>query len=571
MRHILCIIFLISGLKVFGQPLDYLQFQLDKYNNYFFPEYVDSHTDRDMYFSGDRLWYTLYLQKTTSSPSSLSIAGYTELRDQNDSVVLRQKVKFREGIGVNEFIIPNHLPTGVYQFVAYTLWMKNGDDSFIHRKFISIINSTLPYEELSSGSVPPKVQQPFFSSNKAAFSLANLSTTSSGRLILYTREKLLEERKVNDLNEPITIADKNSVPLYASFFDENDSRMDMLVKQYDSSLSVNLNKKEYKPRESVSFDLILNDAVGNKLNGNVSISVHRVDAELPIFPSVELLNGWYSSGFEKWNLKYKKEIFLFPKATQLPMVKFQSQQAAPFRLDVKSLSAAVSKAELNRKISKAYGITIENEASIAQVLIFNLSYRPEDYSGFSTMESFIREIVAPVKIRKVRSVKAALIRNSDNPANIHFFKEPALLLADGVIVNNIDEILKIELSDIERLDIMWGTNEINSSGIFSLADNGILSITTKSKTAIFPGEKLFGDIHLPVSFSAPFFNKDYGTLPLFYAPVYWNPEVAIKGTRRINFLLSDEIGQFVIRAKGITKEGKMVFAERKFNVVTIVR
>ncbi|MDZ7647310.1 MAG: hypothetical protein U5K54_09095 [Cytophagales bacterium] len=51
------------------------------------------------------------------------------------------KFNIKEGIGYNQFAIPDSLSAGIYLVTAYTNWIRNFGDELIFKKKISIVSS----------------------------------------------------------------------------------------------------------------------------------------------------------------------------------------------------------------------------------------------------------------------------------------------------------------------------------------------------------------------------------------------------------------------------------------------
>jgi hypothetical protein len=83
-------------------------------------------TDRDVYISGEYLWFSVYLfDRQTSSLSSRSSYAYIELLNPVNQPVSRVKICLENGTGGGGFTLPDSLSNGEYTLRAYTSWMKN--------------------------------------------------------------------------------------------------------------------------------------------------------------------------------------------------------------------------------------------------------------------------------------------------------------------------------------------------------------------------------------------------------------------------------------------------------------
>ncbi|MEX0944349.1 MAG: hypothetical protein WDZ38_01670 [Balneolaceae bacterium] len=103
-------------------------------------ERVYLHTDRDWYFSGDRIWLSAYsVAGSRHFPSELSTILYVELFQPDGTLQERIVIKLDEGRGSGSFEIePNINQSGTYLLTAYTAWGKNFGDSYVFKKKLMI-------------------------------------------------------------------------------------------------------------------------------------------------------------------------------------------------------------------------------------------------------------------------------------------------------------------------------------------------------------------------------------------------------------------------------------------------
>ena len=128
-----------------------------------FFEKVFIHTDRGLYAAGDTLWYKAYLTNAqTGKLSNTSGNLYVELIAPADTLVSRQIILLKGGLGHGDLSLPDSLITGTYRLRAYTSWMRNFGDAFIFEHTLSIIGD-IPDKSLTAKSIKPvsgKVSKP---------------------------------------------------------------------------------------------------------------------------------------------------------------------------------------------------------------------------------------------------------------------------------------------------------------------------------------------------------------------------------------------------------------------------
>ncbi len=83
-------------------------------------------TDRDIYISGEDVWFNIWLfdrQKETLSDNSKIV--YVEILSPNNRPVVQKRIGLASGTGSGRVTLPDTLRPGVYLLRAYTSWMKN--------------------------------------------------------------------------------------------------------------------------------------------------------------------------------------------------------------------------------------------------------------------------------------------------------------------------------------------------------------------------------------------------------------------------------------------------------------
>lgn len=103
-------------------------------------EKVYLHTDKDVYFAGDTLWFKAYvLDATLLSASESSKLLFIEIHNDSLDVIRRVSVILKNGIGNAQIpLTKNAFNDGRYTIKAYTNWMQNFESSTAFSKKIYI-------------------------------------------------------------------------------------------------------------------------------------------------------------------------------------------------------------------------------------------------------------------------------------------------------------------------------------------------------------------------------------------------------------------------------------------------
>lgn len=100
-------------------------------------------TDKDLYLSGETLWFNAMVFRNFSI-SDLSTNFFIELYDKNKKQILRKRFPIFNGVVQGSFQIPESLNEDIYFVRAYTPMMSNLKEDFQYIKQIPIYNPSSP-------------------------------------------------------------------------------------------------------------------------------------------------------------------------------------------------------------------------------------------------------------------------------------------------------------------------------------------------------------------------------------------------------------------------------------------
>lgn len=99
------------------------------------------HTDRQQYFSGENLWYKIYLlTKHEDKQAENQKLAYVEILDKDKIPVLQPKTLLQGRSGASSIYLPSNLISGNYLFRAYTESMLSNQEPNLFEKEIRILN-----------------------------------------------------------------------------------------------------------------------------------------------------------------------------------------------------------------------------------------------------------------------------------------------------------------------------------------------------------------------------------------------------------------------------------------------
>jgi len=102
-------------------------------------EKIYVHFDKNIYNSGETIWFKGYLF-SGAYPSSISKNFYAELSDADGNVLQRKVSPLFEATAAGSFDLPKDIKGNHVHFRAYSAWMLNFDTAFIYEKDIRISN-----------------------------------------------------------------------------------------------------------------------------------------------------------------------------------------------------------------------------------------------------------------------------------------------------------------------------------------------------------------------------------------------------------------------------------------------
>jgi len=108
-------------------------------------ERVSFTIDRDLYLSGETIWFTAQcLLANFNQASPLSTVIYFELFNADKKPFIREKFELTTGKANGNLQIPAELPTGIYFLRAYTQFLRNFPEEVFPTRIITIINPEIP-------------------------------------------------------------------------------------------------------------------------------------------------------------------------------------------------------------------------------------------------------------------------------------------------------------------------------------------------------------------------------------------------------------------------------------------
>jgi hypothetical protein len=536
-------------------------------------ETVYLHLNATSFVSGETLYYKLYcLNPLNFEPSKVSKVAHIELIGANNQILLKHKLFLNKGIGQGDFFIPSTIKTGTYKLLAYTKWMQNKLESKSFESEITILN---PFQSDSENKISSKnsilkesIEVVSYSGLTINLDKKKFTTRASVNLKLSIQNELLKKgnyslsvRKVQDLPaiSKINITDfKNSDANQNIILDENNYVLPELRGEIISGKISSKDNLNSVSNISISLSIpgksFVTKLVKTNAEGKFYFSIDKVyfDSNLVVQIADKLKDEFLltiddSFVLNKSNLKFENDFNLTP--------------------DLKSV---IEEHSIASQIENTY--YTKKADTLKKIDYPALFYEPfvneyilDNYNRFPTIKETIIEVVKEVNYDKTDGNYSLRLNDYDPNTEIN---EPPLVLIDGLVVQDINELFEYKASDIYKICTI-NTGYTYGNKLYS----GLISFITKKQDF---ESKLKGDFIIKRTIDLPVLKKKYFTpnytdktnldrIPDYRYQLLWLPDLDINETN-ISFYTSDKTGTFEIIIEGFSNEGTPVYLKEYFDV-----
>jgi len=534
-------------------------------------------TDRDIYFSGEYVWYKLNCLKAgTNKPSGLSRVAYLELLNLKSTPILQFKLSLDDGKENSRITIPDTLSTGNYIIRGYTNWMKNFGYEVFSSKVISVIN---PFQK----NVFAYIDKLYTEASEY------VDSEMIARISVRSVKSEYKTRSMVELNL------ENAGGL--SNISVSVARQSLIAKKNSSP------EKSISPDESISKDKpggskfkleFLPEIEGEIISGtiaNKSDNVPLINKVLTLgFAGSEpslYLSRTDSSGKFRFvvNQSGLKEMVIQPLSADTANIEFLIDVDPAFIVSRNNLLVKtnlvddqfieeINKCLISMQVEAIYNsVSKKNQTPVPAAGNYCFYGVPEfkvtlgRYIELPTLSEVFKEIV-PMVVIKDRDKK-----NSFRVIGSLGIIKNSFAMVDGIYIKDINRIVEMNPEDIKQIEV------VNLSYFLQDQELGaIISIQTKKGdlSAINFDNRIFRREFTGYEYSYSFSGPDYSVDSLYSSPVadfrnllYWNPDVRVddKGTSLVKFYTSDDSGKYLILLEGIDPSGKKKLLEIPFSVV----
>lgn len=517
------------------------------------------------FVTGETLFYKLHsINPLQFTPSNLSKIAYVELVGANQKVVFTHKLFLENAIGQGDFFIAPSIPTGNYKLLGYTKWTLNNTKSKSFEIDITIIN---PFQNDSENKI---------NSKNSSVTILKKDTTEAKPLKInlskktfQTREKVtakiqILDPKYKDGNYAISVRKIQDLPTIEKTSIEEFTRTE--IPQKINSNQNNLILPELRG-EIISGKIVSNNELSPLSSVSVALSIPGKSFTFKLVKTNQngkfifnLDKKYYDSNVIIQVVNRNKEDYsiILDQAIALDLSTITIENDVSLSLNLKT---TIEEHAIASQIENTY--YLKKSDTLASINYPSTFYEPlakeyilDNYTRFPTIKETTTEVVKEMNFDKNNN-KYTLYLNDYDP--LTEIEEPPLVLVDGLLIQDIDELFEYRASNIYKISIInSGYNYGNQ--VF----NGLISFITKKQDY---ETKIKGNYILRTNLALPLLKKKYFSpnysdtskedrIPDYRYQLLWLPELICSNNDTIiSFFTSDKTGTFEIAIEGFSKEG----------------
>jgi hypothetical protein len=537
-------------------------------------EKIFLHCNNSSFVTGETIYYKLScLKSSDNSQSNTSKIAYVELINSDKESVYIEKKNLENGQGQGDYFIPSTLKTGSYKIIAYTQFMLNFPIEDIFQMDIAILNP-FQYNEI-------KLENENSLTN-TVLAKNELLTLQISKQNILPREKVQVKLKLLDGtvskgNYSLSVRKKDNLTTF---------------KTPNAAEFVNNSKSGKKSFEESKKEILLPELRGEMIVGKIiaknptnSIQNKTVGFSIPgksfVFKVANTdANGKFIINIDKGNynrtvtaqvMNEKPEDYSisletnlgidYGKLSSFPEIEVKSNYKEI--LKNRSIANQVENAYFNKKadtIVEPKKINSFFESKEKQYILDN-------FTRFATLKENITEIVYEMYFKENNHKYSLHLRNYNNEISLD---EPALVLVDGLLIQDVNQLFDYNMENVAKISIVTGAYNYGSE-IY----NGIINLTTKNYDYI---NSTKGDFLVKTDLLRPqndkkYYNQKYEDpakykrIPDYRYQLLWEPNLSLNETENnVSFYTSDVSGEFEIVLEGFTEKGIPISVKENFEV-----
>ncbi len=508
-----------------------------------------------MVLAGETLFVKLFMFDESDVVGSLSKIAYIELIGNDLQPVFSHKIRIVDGMADADFLIPTTIKSGNYKLIAYTKWMLESSTENFTRLDLGVINPFFPFDGLID-TIPAqntaRNESRILMAKKKEYSLRErVAVTIPGKL---SGDFVLSVRKSDGLGEPAVSKMNKEFPTSSvrNAAGLPELRGELLTGKLTSKNGGGVAGKTVSL--AIPGDLFLFKIVKTDIHGNFAFEIDRTPSSSDVILEV---------------MEDDRENYILtldaPKRPDLSSLVFNPLKINP------NLKHSIEQRSVANQVENAY--SQQKQPEIIQPREVQPFYHPlqktyvlDDYTRFPSVRETIIEVIKELYFKKRKNNFSIHLHNL--AMDTEYFGRP-LLLIDGQLIQDVDELFEYPAKNIHSVDIV-NLPYVLGSKTFS----GIVSVRTKNQDY---KSRSKGDHRKQLSMSKPLpqkiphipaypdINLKNSRIPDYRHQLAWMPKVNPDGTE-INFFTSDIDGEFEILLYGFSDAGKPIIEKTTIEV-----
>jgi hypothetical protein len=537
-------------------------------------ETIFIHANSTTFVSGETLLYKIYCLKSSDNTlSSISKVAYVELIDNTKNTIFKNKITLNTATGQGDYFIPTTLKTGNYKLIAYTNWMLNKPPSTYFQIDITIIN---PYKKQEKSVTDTAENKNIFTPKyKNAIIGNNILQTN---IKMQLNKKAFKNREFVDLKIESMNKDfqEGSYSLSVRKIEDLPSTKQITAMEFSTVKNESLLNLQ-NPKNKIQIPELRGEIISGKItakNDTDKIENKLIAFSLPgknfIFKIVRTdVLGNFKFNINKENYSSEITIQLIEDDSNNYNI-FLNEDVKP---DYSNLSIATNynlpssikenliNRSINSQIENAYYSKKTDEITKSETTSpfyypIAKQYILDKYTRFNTLKETITEVTTELYTKQEGN---KLYLHVNDPHVFPQLPDPALVLIDGLYLENQKELFDYKIKNVATIEIIPGKYYLGS--VFF---NGLVSFTTfdNNYKSSQSGSSILKTTILRPQPKKKYKRVDHSNLtkndriPDFRNQLLWNPEVELSNLQSMNsFYTSDDSGIFEIRLEGFSKKG----------------